>query len=320
MKPSTTRREAGVTTLLYFHAACLDHDPGHGHPERPERLTAVLKALDAPEFKALDRRDAPMADPGLLTLGHPPAFVDRILGMIPPHGRAMIDGDTIVSPGSREAALRAAGAVFAAVDAVAGGEAKNAFCAVRPPGHHAEPDQAMGFCLFNNVALAGLHARANHGLRRVAVIDFDVHHGNGTQAMYERDPDLFYASTHQWPLYPGTGAERERGIDGNVVNAPLAAGSGSAEFRRAFERKILPALDAFRPEILLISAGFDAHADDPLASLNLVESDYGWATAEMCKVADKHAKGRVVSALEGGYDLHALGVSAAAHVRALMAA
>jgi acetoin utilization deacetylase AcuC-like enzyme len=319
MKP-WKRRESDLSTLLFSHAACLDHDPGHGHPERPQRLTAVLKALEAPEFAALERRDAPMADPGLLTLGHPAHFVDRILGIIPPMGRAMIDGDTIVSPGSREAALRAAGAVFSAVDAVAAGEAKNAFCAVRPPGHHAEPDQAMGFCLFNNVAVAGLHARANHGLRRVAVIDFDVHHGNGTQAMYERDPDLFYASTHQWPLYPGTGSERERGIDGNVVNAPLPAGAGSAEFRRAFERKILPALDAFAPDILLISAGFDAHTDDPLASLNLVEADYEWSTAEMCKIAAKHARGRVVSALEGGYDLHALGVSAAAHVRALMAA
>ncbi len=309
-----------MTTLLFSHAACLDHDPGSGHPERPQRLTAVLEALEGPEFVKLERRAAPLADPGLLTLGHPPEFVDRILGMIPPMGRAMIDGDTIVSPGSREAALRAAGAVFAAVDAVAGGEAKNAFCAVRPPGHHAEPDQAMGFCLFNNVALAGLHARANHGLRRVAVIDFDVHPGNGTQAMYERAPDLFYASTHQWPLYPGTGSERERGVDGNVVNAPLAAGSGSAEFRRAFERLILPALDGFMPDIVLISAGFDAHTDDPLASLNLVEDDYGWATAAMCRIAEKHAKGRVVSALEGGYDLHALAVSAAAHVRALMAA
>jgi acetoin utilization deacetylase AcuC-like enzyme len=256
----------------------------------------------------------------LLTLGHPPAFVDRILGMIPPMGRAMIDGDTIVSPGSREAALRAAGAAFAAVDAVASGEAKNAFCAVRPPGHHAEPDQAMGFCLFNNIALAGLHARANHGLHRVAVVDFDVHHGNGTQAMFERDPDLFYASTHQWPLYPGTGAAHERGADGNVVNAPLPPGAGSQEFRRAFEQTILPALEGFAPTIVLISAGFDAHRDDPLAALNLHEDDYGWATSEMCKIARRHAGGRVVSALEGGYDLDALAASAAAHVRALMAA
>lgn len=261
-----------------------------------------------------------MADPGLLTLGHPPEFVDRILGMIPPMGRAMIDGDTVVSPGSREAALRAAGAAFAAVDAVAAGEAKNAFCAVRPPGHHAEPEQAMGFCLFNNVALAGLHARANHGLHRVAVVDFDVHHGNGTQAMYERDPDLFYASTHQWPLYPGTGSDQEHGVDGNVVNAPLPPGAGSLEFRRAFERIVLPALDGFAPGIILISAGFDGHQDDPLASLNLVEADYAWATAEMCKLADKHCGGRVVSSLEGGYDLHALAASAAAHVEALMAA
>jgi acetoin utilization deacetylase AcuC-like enzyme len=309
-----------LSTVLLSHPACLEHDPGHGHPERPARLEAVLAALSAREFAALDRRAAPLADPGLLTLGHPPDHVDRLLGMIPPMGRAMIDGDTIVSPGSREAALRAAGAAFAAVDAVVAREARNAFCAVRPPGHHAEPTQAMGFCLFNNVALAGLHARANHGLRRVAVVDFDVHHGNGTQAMYERDPDLFYASTHQWPLYPGTGAVQEQGCDRNVVNVPLPAGSGSAEFRRACERIVLPALDAFAPEILLISAGFDAHRDDPLASLELVEDDYAWVTAELCRIADRHAQGRVVSSLEGGYDLDALGASAAAHVRALMAA
>ena len=309
-----------MTTLLYYHPACLEHDPGHGHPERPDRLRAVMQALSHPDFASLKRREAPMADPGLLTLGHPADFVDRILGMIPPMGRAMIDGDTVVSPGSREAALRAAGAVFAAVDAVAAGEAKNAFCAVRPPGHHAEPEQAMGFCLFNQVAVAGMHARANHGLGRVAVVDFDVHHGNGTQAMYERDPNLFYASTHQWPLYPGTGSSDERGVDGNIVNAPLRPGAGSADFRRAFERIVLPALDAFKPGMILISAGFDAHRDDPLASLNLVEDDYAWATAEMCKLADRHCGGRVVSSLEGGYDLGALAASAAAHVRALMAA
>jgi len=309
-----------LTTLLYYHPACLDHDPGHGHPERPDRLRAVMQALSHPDFAKLERRDAPMADPGLLTLGHPPDFVDRILGMIPPMGRAMIDGDTVVSPGSREAALRAAGAVFAAVDAVAAGEARNAFCAVRPPGHHAEPQQAMGFCLFNQVAVAGIHARANHGIERVAVVDFDVHHGNGTQAMYEHDPNLFYASTHQWPLYPGTGSSEEHGVDGNIVNAPLQPGAGSADFRRAFERIVLPALDAFKPGMILISAGFDAHQDDPLASLNLVEDDYAWATTQMCRLADKHCNGRVVSSLEGGYDLRALGASTAAHVRALMAA
>jgi acetoin utilization deacetylase AcuC-like enzyme len=309
-----------VTTLLFSHAACLDHQPGFGHPERPERLAAVLNALSGPDFAGLVRRDAPMIDPGRLSLGHSVAHVERTLGAIPPMGRVMLDGDTIVSPGSREAALRAAGACFAAVDAVVSGEADNAFCAVRPPGHHAEPDRAMGFCLFNNLALAGLHARAQHGLHRVAVVDFDVHHGNGTQAMYERDPALFYASTHQWPLYPGTGAQEETGVDGNVVNVPLARGTGSAAYRDSFRRLVLPALDAFRPEIVLISAGFDAHRDDPLAGLALVEDDYHWATAELVKLAKRHARGRVVSALEGGYDLAALAGSAAAHVRALMAA
>jgi acetoin utilization deacetylase AcuC-like enzyme len=308
-----------LTTLLFSHAACLDHDPGHGHPERPQRLVAILKALDAPEFAALVRRDAPMADPGLLTLGHPPEFVDRILGMIPPMGRAMIDGDTIVSPGSREAALRAAGAVFAAVDAVARGEAKNAFCAVRPPGHHAEPDQSMGFCLFNNVALAGLHARANHGLRRVAVIDFDVHHGNGTEAMFFADPALFYGSTHQWPFYPGTGRPGERRPD-HIVDLPLPAGTGGAEFRRAFTETLLPALNRFRPEMVLISAGFDAHQDDPLGQMRLIEDDYSWATEALCEVAARHSSGRVVSTLEGGYDLGALARSVRVHVQALMAA
>jgi acetoin utilization deacetylase AcuC-like enzyme len=250
-------------------------------------------------------------------LAHPASFVEAVLGTIPPAGRHELDADTLVSPGSGEAALRAAGAVVAAVDAVVGGKAKNAFCAVRPPGHHAEAAQAMGFCIFNNIAIGALHARVAHGLARVAVIDFDVHHGNGTQHLFERDPSLFYASTHQWPLYPGTGAAEERGV-GNVVNAPLPSHSGSVEFRAAFERKILPALDRFAPELVLISAGFDAHQDDPLASLMLTEDDYAWVTAALAEVARTHAKGRIVSALEGGYDLRALAASAAVHVRALM--
>jgi acetoin utilization deacetylase AcuC-like enzyme len=309
-----------MATLVFTHPACLEHDPGEFHPESPSRLRAVLAALRTPEFAALEWREAPSAETDDIARVHPAGFVEAMLAAVPAEGYAGVDADTILSPGSGEAALRAAGAVVAAIDAVIRGEAANAFCAVRPPGHHAEPDRAMGFCLFNNVAIGAARARAVHGLERVAVIDFDVHHGNGTQAMFERNPELFYASTHQWPLYPGTGSERERGIDGNVVNAPLPPGAGSAEFRRAFERVILPALDAFAPEIVLISAGFDAHRDDPLASLNLVEADYEWATAEMCKLAAKHAKGRVVSALEGGYDLGALAASAAAHVRALMAA
>ncbi len=305
--------------MLVTHPACVDHDPGAFHPERPDRLKAVLAGLSESEFKGLERVAAPRVEDKHLMLCHPAGYVEALLGTIPPQGRHHLDGDTAVSPGSGEAALRAAGAVVAAVDAVCTGKARNAFCAVRPPGHHAEADQAMGFCLFNNVAVGALHARVTHGLSRVAVIDFDVHHGNGTQHMFERDPHLFYASTHQWPLYPGTGDEHEKGV-GNVVNAPLRAHSGGLEFREAFNHKILPALDKFAPELVIISAGFDAHEDDPLASLMLHEDDYEWVTAALAEVAKTHAKGRVVSALEGGYDLHALAASSAAHVRALMAA
>jgi acetoin utilization deacetylase AcuC-like enzyme len=305
-----------MSTLLLTHEACIDHDPGAFHPERPDRLKAVLSGLA--EIK-LERLLAPRAEDKHLMLVHPASHVEAVMGTIPPQGRQHLDGDTAVSPGSGEAALRAAGAVVAAVDAVCTGKAKNAFCAVRPPGHHAEAMQAMGFCLFNNVAIGALHARQAHGLSRVAVIDFDVHHGNGTQHMFERDPHLFYASTHQWPLYPGTGSEAEKGV-GNIVNAPLRPNSGGREFREAFEKKILPALDRFAPELVIISAGFDAHEDDPLASLMLHEDDYEWVTAALAEVAKTHAKGRVVSALEGGYDLGALAASSAAHVKALLAA
>lgn len=308
-----------MSTLLVTHMACIEHDPGTFHPERPDRLKAVLKGLSESEFKGLERVQAPRAERAHLTLCHPAAHVDEVLSLVPEAGHQHLDGDTAVSPGSGEAALRAAGAVVAAVDAVCSGKAKNAFCAVRPPGHHAEAAQAMGFCLFNNVAIGALHARAAHGLSRVAVIDFDVHHGNGTQHMFERDPHLFYASTHQWPLYPGTGSEREKGV-GNVVNAPLRPHSGGLEFRDAFAKKILPALDKFGPELVIVSAGFDAHEDDPLASLMLHEDDYEWVTAALAEVAKTHAKDRIVAALEGGYDLGALAASTAAHVRALMAA
>ena len=307
-----------MATLLYTHPACLKHDTGPHHPERPERLRAILAALQGETFAALDRREAPRAEKAQLTRIHPEWYVNWVLGQIPKEGWAGLDADTIVSSDSGEAALRAAGAVCAAVDAVLAGEARNAFCAVRPPGHHAEPEQAMGFCLFNNVAVAAQQARAAHGLKRIAVVDFDVHHGNGTQAVFERDADLFYASTHQSPLYPGTGQAHERGTAGNVVNAPLPPFAGSAEFRAAMEGVVLPALDAFRPELVLISAGFDAHTRDPLASLNLVEDDYGWVTRQLCAVAARHAQGRVVSALEGGYDLKALAASVSAHVDALL--
>ncbi|HEY1506462.1 MAG TPA: histone deacetylase family protein [Stellaceae bacterium] len=308
-----------MTTLLLTHEACLSHDPGPHHPESPARLTAVLAALAEPGFAKLLRGEAPKASLEQIALVHPGDFAERLLAVVPKQGYAAIDADTVLSSGSGEAALRAAGACIAAVDAVMKGEAQNAFCAVRPPGHHAEPYRAMGFCLFNNVAIAAVHARRAHKLERVAVIDFDVHHGNGTQAAFEQDGTLFYGSTHQMPLYPGTGAAVERGV-GNIVNAPLRPMSGSDEFRKAFSTTILPALDAFEPELVIISAGFDAHRDDPLAQLMLVEADYAWSTERLIEIAKKHAQGRIVSSLEGGYDLDALAASAAAHVAALMAA
>jgi acetoin utilization deacetylase AcuC-like enzyme len=305
-----------MTTALLTHPACLAHDTSPRHPESPARLAAVLNALTGDAFAALDRREAPRATQEQLALIHPPRFVDAVLRAIPAQGHAALDADTIISPGSGEAALRAAGAVCAAVDAVMAGEAANAFCAVRPPGHHAEPARAMGFCLFNSVAIGAAHAR-RQGCARVAIVDFDVHHGNGTQAAFGADPAYFYASTHQAPFYPGTGAADEIGA-GNIVNVPLPAGAGSARFRAAYERTILPALATFRPEFLLISAGFDAHRRDPLAGLELDEDDYSWVTERLLDVAREHAGARVVSTLEGGYDLAALATSAAAHVRVLM--
>ena len=307
-----------MTTLLFTHPACLDHDPGRHHPESPARLRAVLDALADPEFARIDRREAPEAALEDLLRVHSRPHVERLLHAVPKSGHVGIDADTILSPASGAAALRAAGAVVAAVDAVVAGEADNAFCAVRPPGHHAEPARAMGFCLFNNVAVGAMRARAVHELHRVAVIDFDVHHGNGTQAAFEADDGLFYASTHQSPLYPGTGSASETGV-GNIVNVPLRPMSGSSQFRAAMTQRILPALDAFRPELVLISAGFDAHRNDPLAQLMLDEEDYTWVTEKLIEIAYRHAGGRLISALEGGYDLPALGASAAAHVRVLMA-
>jgi acetoin utilization deacetylase AcuC-like enzyme len=307
-----------MTTLLYTHQSCLEHDPGQYHPETPARLKAVLDALSAPGFAALERREAPEAALDDLIRVHPRRFVDRLLAAVPQAGHVGIDADTVMSPQSGAAALHAAGAVAAAVDAVIAGEADTVFCAVRPPGHHAEPNRAMGFCLFNNVAVGALRARQVHGLARVAVVDFDVHHGNGTQASFWDDGSLFYGSTHQWPLYPGTGSSGETGVAGNIVNVPLPPMSGSQAFRQGMTRVLLPALDSFAPEIVLISAGFDAHRDDPLAQLLLDEADYTWATEQLLDIARRHAGGRVVSTLEGGYDLAALGASAAAHVHALM--
>ena len=308
-----------MTTLYYMHEACLRHDTGFGHPECAERLRAVDAALDGPEFGALERRVPPLADIDALGAVHHDDYVQSVLDTIPATGYARLDPDTIVSEGSGEAALRAAGAVIAAVDAVNAGEAKNAFCAVRPPGHHAEPGRAMGFCLFNNVAIGAARARSKPGLQRVAVVDFDVHHGNGTQAAFAAEPELFFGSSHQHPFYPGSGGAGETGC-GNIVNAPLPAGAGPTEFRAAWTDRILPALDAFAPQLVLISAGFDAHAADPLAAINVDEEDYRWITAEIAAIAESHAEGRIVSTLEGGYDLDALAASAGAHVAALIAA
>lgn len=307
-----------MNTVLFTHAACGDHDPGYGHPESPARLQAVQAALEGEAFAFLDRRGAPLADLDQVVRVHPRDHVERVLAAVPEEGEVFLDSDTVLSPGSSEAALRAAGAVCAAVDAVLGGEARNAFCATRPPGHHAETARAMGFCLFNSVAVGAAHARAVHGLGRVAVVDFDVHHGNGTQEIFWAQPDLFYASSHQAPLYPGTGAAGEHGGSDNVLNVPLPAGAGSREFRAAMSGQILPALDAFAPELILISAGFDAHIRDPLAGLALTEDDFAWATAELCGLAGARCRGRIVSTLEGGYDLTALAASCAAHVRELM--
>ena len=308
-----------MTTALYTHAAFLQHDTGAGHPERMQRLSAILQAVKGPEFAAVKWREAPLAELAQIERMHDAGYVREAMEAVPEQGWVYLDGDTIMSPGSGEAALRAAGAVTAAVGAVIKGEFKNAFCAVRPPGHHAEREMAMGFCIFNNVAIGAAEARAVHGLARVAVMDFDVHHGNGTQHLFDRDPGLFYASTHQMPLYPGTGARAERGI-GNICNAPLPPGAGSEEFRAAMEETILPAIAAFRPELIMISAGFDAHRRDPLAALEFETEDYHWATERLCALAAECCGGRVVSTLEGGYDLQALAESAAAHLAALMEA
>ncbi len=309
-----------MTTLILTHEACLEHDPGYYHPERPDRLRAVRGALESPKFADLVWKEAPRAEIAQIARVHPQDYVEAVLAAVPESGLAALDADTQMSPGSGEAALRAAGALCAAVDAVMAGEADNAFCAVRPPGHHAEPRQAMGFCLFNNVAVGAEQARKVHGLARVAVMDFDVHHGNGTQAMFWDDPDLFYASTHQMPLYPGTGGADERGVADNIVNRPLAPRSGSAEFREAMTEGILPAIEDFDPDFIFISAGFDAHALDPLANLRFQNEDYAWATAELLRIARDRCAGRLVSTLEGGYDLDALASSSSAHVRALMGA
>jgi acetoin utilization deacetylase AcuC-like enzyme len=306
-----------MTTLLITHPACLQHDTGFGHPERADRLRAIESTLEQERFHYLVRELAPLADLAAIERLHPPAYVEMVRAAIPKRDHNWLDPDTLVSPGSFDAVLRAVGAAIYAVDQVMAGHADNAFCAVRPPGHHAEPARAMGFCLFNTVAVAALHARAAHGAERVAVVDFDVHHGNGTQAAFWSDKDLFYGSTHQMPLFPGTGALGETGV-GNIFNAPLKPGDDGDDFREAMLSRVLPALHDFAPDFLLVSAGFDAHVRDPLAQLRLVEADFVWITEKLLEVAAKHTGGKLVSTLEGGYDLDVLASSTSVHVASLM--
>ena len=314
-----------MTTLLLTHPDFLEHDTGPGHPERPDRMRAIDKVLEHEIFQtpALAREEAPLRDDveNWIALAHPQSYIDAIKAARPKPGEGPVhlDGDTLLSSGSWEAALRAVGAGLRAVDAVLDKSSgfANAFCQVRPCGHHAETARAMGFCIFNNVAVAAMYARKKHGAERVAVVDFDVHHGNGTQDIFWSDKDLFFASTHQMPLYPGTGALTETGV-GNIFNAPLRPGDGGEPFREAMESRILPALRNFGPDLVLISAGFDAHRDDPLANLQLVESDFAWATEALAEVARRQAHGRVVSMLEGGYNLTGLARSVAVHVKGLM--
>jgi len=308
-----------VTVALITHPACLEHDTGAWHPECADRLRYVLRALEAEEFLPLLREAAPEATVEQLTRVHPEDYVSAILAIRPAPGEQVpLDADTLMSAGSREAALRAAGGAVMGVDAVMDGWATTCFVATRPPGHHAERSRAMGFCLFANAAIAARHAQARWGLDRVAVVDFDVHHGNGTQALFASDSSLFYGSSHQYPCYPGTGAEEETGVSHNVVNAPLPPGSAGDAFRAAWDGKILPALDRFAPQLLIVSAGFDAHKMDPLAQLRLETADFGWITGKLLELADVHCGGRLVSVLEGGYDLDALAASAALHVRTML--
>jgi acetoin utilization deacetylase AcuC-like enzyme len=313
-----------VSVALITHPACLEHDTGDWHPECADRLRHVLRALEDEAFLPLIREAAPEATEAQLTRVHPASYVAEILSIRPGSGeRVPLDADTIMSAGSAAAALRAAGGAVMAVDAVMDGWAKRAFVATRPPGHHAETARPMGFCLFANAAVAARHAQAPRedggwGLSKVAVVDFDVHHGNGTQEIFYNDPSLFYGSSHQYPCYPGTGAPSERGGSGNVVNAPIPPGGTGAAFRAAWDDILLPALDAFAPELIVVSAGFDAHKADPLAQLRLETSDFGWVTSRLLEVSRRHCGGRLVSLLEGGYDLDALAASAALHVRTLM--
>ena len=307
-----------MSTLFISHPAFLDHLTPLGHPERPDRLRAIERALEAEKFQTLARGQAPLASLEAIALCHPMEYIVEVREAAPREGLIHLDADTAMSPGTFEAALRAAGGAVHAVDEVLTKKAANAFVAARPPGHHAETARPMGFCLFDNAAIAARYAQQRYGVASAAIIDFDVHHGNGSQEIFWSDKSVMYCSTHQMPLFPGTGAVGETGEHNTIVNAPLRPGDGGAAFRAAFETRILPRLEEFRPELAIISAGFDAHMRDPLANINLAEADFVWATQKIMDVADRCAGGRVISLLEGGYDLQALGNSVAAHVATLM--
>lgn len=306
-----------MRTLYYSHPDFLLHETGNGHPECPDRLRVISKTLDQPDFAKLIRMSPPMGTEQQVGLIHPLEYIQRLRAVVPEEGLVYLDADTVLSPGTAQAAFRAVGAVCGAVDQIMANKADNAFCAVRPPGHHAEPTRAMGFCLFNNIAVAAEYALQHYQLERIAIIDFDVHHGNGTQAAFYHQPKVLYASSHEMPHYPGTGHLTETGV-GNIINVPLAAGDTGTKFRAKYEGVILPALHQFRPDLVLLSAGFDAHKDDPLASISLVEDDYRWVTQALIDIANHHCKGRIISVLEGGYNLKALADSVAAHVKTLL--
>ena len=307
-----------MTTLLISHPACLTHDMGEGHPEQPDRLRAVERAFESETFQMLARDVAPRAEISAIARVHPLEYIEALRAATPTQGHTVIDQDTSMSPGTFEAALRSAGGAIFAVDEVMTRKVRNAFVATRPPGHHAELATPMGFCFFNNVAVAARHARAIYGADRIAIMDFDVHHGNGTQHIFWDDPNVMYASTHEMPHYPGTGSIGERGEHDQIVNAPLRAGDAGDTFREAIEVGILPRIVDFAPDLIIISAGFDAHRRDPLGNINLVEADFVWVTRKLMEIAQKRCGGRIVSVLEGGYDLEALARSVAAHVTTLM--
>jgi acetoin utilization deacetylase AcuC-like enzyme len=303
---------------IYTHSAGLGHDTGPVHPERQDRLRVLMDIFSASPFNTIKQIEALKARREWIARAHDEAYITAIHDSAPGSGSIMLDSDTVMSPGTLEAALRAAGAPCQAVEDIASGKTQRAFCAMRPPGHHAEPNLPMGFCIFNNIFIGARHAQEACGFKKIAIVDFDVHHGNGTETMTRRAEDIFFISSHQAPLWPGTGDPRDN-VDGQIMNVTLNAGDGGDAFRKLYEREVFPALNDFKPDLLMISAGFDAHRDDPLAGLNLVEDDYTWVTTELVKIADRHAKGRVVSVLEGGYNLDALKSSAAAHLNAMVA-